>query len=173
MYKTMSFVVAVAVALVANSAVAGGPKGPRGSAAAVTVCELNLNGTTATFDVDILVSDVSSGDGIPTGVDSMVDLMGKASPGRWENQVLLAMASDGAFVVPTTIMASFDLCAEDLTGIVALNALVEVTYDDGNGKERTVKNRCGDDPATYPEVEPDGIPLDQATKDEIDAICNP
>jgi hypothetical protein len=174
MYKIMSFAVAVTVALVANSAVAGGPNGPRGSAAAVTVCELNPTSPThnrPAFDVDILVSDMSSGVESPTGVSYMVDLMGKDSPGRWEKQELLAMKSGGAFVVPTTIMAAFNLCAEDLTGIRALNALVELTYDDGNGNMVTIQNRCGDDPGTS-EVEPDGIPLDQATRDEIDAICN-
>lgn len=169
MYRNMTFVFAAAVALVANGADARGPKGPRGSVSASTVCELKLTDTTATFDVEIRLADKSSGAGVPVGVSTVVDLAGKDSPGRWEYQPVLATELGGVFdILPATITESFDLCAVDLTGIRALNALVALTYHDGNETERTINNRCSDDPATL-KIEPAGIKIDP---DEIALICN-
>jgi len=180
--RTPVSVALVALVLLITVAGAAQAKGPRASVKVVTVC--SLDGTD--LNVELRVRDVTSGNATPLVSAWNVDAsyLERGVPGNQYQTLASAGESGLQLAVPVTILSSFSLCAEsggirpELDDARTLNGLSSVTYgkDDGAGgvaDERTVSNRCSDDPETEDVIEPNGIPLSVADVAAIDAACTP
>ena len=171
---------ALALAGATGEASAEGKKGPRASVSVATVCDL----VDTDLVVDSKIRDKTSGDAI-----ALVSVWKiKASylergvrGNQW--QTLMSDEQSGLQLpVPVMVGSKFSLCAagggirSELENARALNGLATITYgkDDGYGgvaDERTINNRCSDDPQTLDVVEPSGIKLTRSDIAAIDAAC--
>ncbi len=172
---TVAFV-GLAHLLTAGSADA---RGPRASLASATACALDLGGGTALLVVTTTLTNKSSGGAIaevrggkikatykPVGVPGNVNI-------EFDSDAIGDLVTLPTDVDPElTISTEFDICdvfreARQLNG----RASVDYGLSGGDGKTRTVSNRCTDDPDT--ELADEG-PIKVADFfDLIEAACAP
>lgn len=154
-------------------------KGPRASVDVVTVCALNK--ANATFDVELRVSDKTSGSATPIVTAYSISALAKTQTGNWESQEAFAVINKSGLTqaVPATIKESFSLCSGGAINEIVgrskgLNAMATTTYmADETGESRTVMNMCSDDPATLDVIEPAGIKLTGNDLNDISNACLP